>query len=130
MGSELNLAGRKLVQVALTCRDLERARNFYRDTLGLPLMFEAGNMLFFDVAGQRLMVGLSETPDRPIGGSHLYFDAPDLLALAEALKARGVKFTGNVETLQRTATHELKLQFFADPDGNALALMGMVPIAA
>lgn len=130
MGSELTLAGRKLVQVALSCRDLGRARDFYRDTLGLPLMFEAGNMLFFDVAGQRLMVGLSETPERPIGGSYFYFDAPDLPALAEALKARGVKFTGNVETLQRTQTHELKLQFFTDPDGNALALMGMVPLAA
>ena len=38
-----SLAGRKLVQVALTCRDLDRARTFYRDTLGLPLLFEAGH---------------------------------------------------------------------------------------
>ena len=49
MGSELSLAGRKLVQVALTCRDLDRARAFYRDTLGLPLLFEAGTMLFFQL---------------------------------------------------------------------------------
>lgn len=126
MGSVLDLAGRKLVQVALTCRDLDRARTFYRDRLGLPLLFEAGTMLFFDAAGQRLMVGLSERKDQPIGGSYLYFDAPDIHALAEALKARGVELVGNIETLQRTDTHELKLQFFRDPDGNALALMGMV----
>jgi hypothetical protein len=32
--------------------------------------------------------------------------------------------------LQRTPTHELKLQFFKDPDGNEIGLMGMVLIAA
>ncbi|HWA29744.1 MAG TPA: VOC family protein [Rhizomicrobium sp.] len=128
MAQELNLSGRKLVQVALTCRDLGRARKFYRDTLGLPLMFEAGHMLFFDIGGQRLMVGLSEKPDQPIGGgTHIYFDAPDLPVLVPALKAKGVELIGNTETLQRTDTHELKLQFFKDPDGNEIGLMGMVP---
>src|SRR4051812_14121121 len=101
MESDLNLAGRKLVQVALTCRDLDRARAFYRDTLGLPLMFEAGNMLFFQLEGLRLMVGLSEKPGQSIGGSYIYFDAPDVEVLVAALRARGVELVGNTETLQR-----------------------------
>jgi predicted enzyme related to lactoylglutathione lyase len=126
MGQELNLVGRKLVQVALTVRDLDRARTFYRDTLGLTLMFEAGTMLFFDIGGQRLMVGLAEKPDQPIGGTYIYFDAPDLPELVSSLKAKGVEMTGNTETLQRTDTHELKLQFFKDPDGNQIGLMGMI----
>ena len=129
MTDQATLAGRKLVQVALTCRDLDRARTFYRDTLGLLLMFEAGNMLFFDAGGTRLMVGLSEKPDAPIGGTYIYFDAPDVEALAAALKAKGVELIGGVETLQRTATHELKLQFFRDPDGNEIGLMGMVAVS-
>jgi catechol 2,3-dioxygenase-like lactoylglutathione lyase family enzyme len=37
-----SLAGRSLTQVGLTVRNLERARGFYRDILGLPLLFEAG----------------------------------------------------------------------------------------
>jgi catechol 2,3-dioxygenase-like lactoylglutathione lyase family enzyme len=127
MTDSTTLAGRKLVQVALTVKDLDRARIFYRDTLGLPLLFEAGNMLFFDIGGQRLMVGLAENTDRPIvGGTYIYFDAPDLPALIPALKAKGVEMIGNTETLQRTDTHELKLQFFKDPDGNEIGLMGMV----
>ncbi|HVZ92535.1 MAG TPA: VOC family protein [Rhizomicrobium sp.] len=128
MGSAGGLSGRKLAQVALTCRDLDRARSFYRDILGLPLMFEAGNMLFFQLDGLRLMIGKEETPGSAIGGAVIYFDAPDLEALAAALEARGVRFEGPAETLQRTATHELKLRAFRDPDGNAIALMGMVPI--
>jgi catechol 2,3-dioxygenase-like lactoylglutathione lyase family enzyme len=131
MTDSTTLAGRKLVQVALTCRDLDRARSFYRDTLGLPLMFEAGHMLFFDIGGQRLMVGLAENAERPlVGGTYLYFDAPDLPLLITALKAKGVEMMGNTETLQRTDTHELKLQFFKDPDGNEIGLMGMVPKTA
>jgi hypothetical protein len=38
-------AGRPLVQVALTVRDLDRARAFYRDVLGRSLMFEVSGMM-------------------------------------------------------------------------------------
>ena len=127
MGSELNLSGRRLQQVALTCRDLDRARGFYRDILGLPLLFEAGSMLFFQLEGLRLMIGKEEQAGSPIGGSVLYFDAPDIDALGAALEARGIVFLRPAETVQRTETHELKLRAFKDPDGNALALMGLVP---
>jgi methylmalonyl-CoA/ethylmalonyl-CoA epimerase len=122
------LAGRGLMQVGLTCRDLEIAKSFYRDILGLPLMFEVSGMLFFQLEGLRLMVGLQHTEDQPIGGSILYFNAPDIHTLGPALEARGVTFTGPPHVLQKTETHELMLRPFYDPDGNALALMGMVPI--
>ncbi|HWA89549.1 MAG TPA: VOC family protein [Rhizomicrobium sp.] len=129
MGSTDGLGGRKLAQVALTCRDLDRARGFYRDTLGLNFMFEAGNMLFFQLDGMRLMIGKEEPGHEggPIGGSVLYFDAPDIDALGAALEAKGIVFLRPAETVQRTETHELKLRAFRDPDGNLLALMGMVP---
>jgi predicted enzyme related to lactoylglutathione lyase len=127
--SSTSLAGRNLVQVALTCRDLERAKAFYGDVLGLPLLFEVSGMLFFQLDGLRLMIGKEMKPGQPIGGSLLYFNAPDIDALGTALEAKGIRFVGPAGTVQRTATHELKLREFFDPDGNALALMGMVPIA-
>jgi methylmalonyl-CoA/ethylmalonyl-CoA epimerase len=122
------LAGRGLMQVGLTCRDLETAKTFYRDVLGLPLLFEVSGMLFFQLDGLRLMVGLEHTKGQPIGGSILYFDAPDIHTLGPVLEAKGVKFAGPAHVLQKTGTHELMLRPFYDPDGNALALMGMVPI--
>jgi catechol 2,3-dioxygenase-like lactoylglutathione lyase family enzyme len=121
------LSERPLTQVGLTVRDLERARHFYRDLLGLTLLFEANGMLFFQLAGLRLMVGKAYKPEQPIGGSILYFDAPDFDAATSALEARGITFLSDAQILQRTATHELKLRSFLDPDGNALALMGLVP---
>jgi len=127
--SDINLSGRRLAQVGLSCRELDRARGFYRDTLGLPLLFEAGNMLFFQLDGMRLMVGLAPDPAKPSGGAIVYFEAPDIDALGAALEERGVQFLGLAVTVQQAQTHELKLREFYDPDGNALALMGMVPKA-
>jgi methylmalonyl-CoA/ethylmalonyl-CoA epimerase len=116
------LEGRALTQVALTTRDLDQARQFYGEVLGLKLLFEAGQMLFFQLEGLRLMIGLS--PDQPIGGSILYFDAPDIHTLGAALEARGVGFLGPAAAVQRTEAQELLLRVFRDPDGNPLALMG------
>jgi catechol 2,3-dioxygenase-like lactoylglutathione lyase family enzyme len=121
-----SLAGRKLVQAAFTVTDLARSVAFYRDTLGFPLLFETNGMAFFQAGELRLMVG-SNSPDPPARGTVLYFDAPDIDELAPALEAKGVGFTGPVEVLQRTDTHELKLRIFRDPDGNPIGLLGMVP---
>jgi methylmalonyl-CoA/ethylmalonyl-CoA epimerase len=121
-----SLSGRTLTQVGLTVRNLDRARGFYRDVLGLPLLFEVGGMMFFQLGGLRLMVGLEHTAGQPIGGSLLYFDAPDIDALGRALEAKGVAFVSDAQIVQRTETHDLKLREFLDPDGNALAIMGLV----
>lgn len=121
------LSGHRLQQIALTTRDLPRAVAFYRDALGLPLLFESNGMAFFDLAGTRLMIGQdAQRPDaRPT--AVLYFDAPEFEATVRALAALRVPFDGPVETVQSTAAGDLKLQQFRDPDGNALAVMGTVP---
>jgi methylmalonyl-CoA/ethylmalonyl-CoA epimerase len=125
-GQSGSLRGRRLVQVALTTRDLDRSRRFYRDTLGLTLLFEVGTMLFFDLGGTRLLVGSENTGGEP-GGSILYVDAPDMDTLAPALEAKGVTFLGPAQVVQSSETHELKIRAFRDPDGNMLQLMGNVP---
>src|SRR5262249_19765668 len=119
------LAGRKLVQVALTTRDPERSRAFYRDVLGLPFLFEASNMVFYQLGDMRLMVGAE--PSMTPGGSVLYIDAPDIDSLGPELEKRGVRFLGPATVVQRSDKGELKLREFKDPDGNPLALMGFVP---
>ena len=49
------------VQVALTCTDLDRARSFYRDTLGLPLSFSSDEFAFLRAGAVTL--GLREAAD-------------------------------------------------------------------
>lgn len=122
------LGGRPLQQIALTTTNLERANHFYGQLLGLPFLFQSNNMLFFDVGGTRLMIAVDlsrASPPRPT--SILYFDTPVFETTLQKLKALPVSFVGPVETVQTSAAGDLKLQQFYDPDGNALAIMGVVP---
>ena len=121
------LKDRDLVQIALPTSDLPRAIVFYRDTLGLPVLFEVSGMAFFQVKnGVRLMVGSNAANLTPTDSTAIYFDAPDLPVLAAELAKRGVEFRGPALTLQKTAKGNLMLQFFRDPDGNLIGLMGDV----
>ena len=123
------LEGRDLVQVFLPCADLERSKAFYSETLGLPFLFETNGMAFYQLGNTRLMLGqLREGQPRMAGGG-VYLDAPDLPALARAMEARGVEFRGPAQVLQQTPAGALTLRSLMDPDGNLVALMGIVPAA-
>lgn len=115
-------------QVALTVTDIDVARTFYRDRMGLRLMFEANNMLFFDIGGTRLMIARDEArkrPERP--GGILYFHVEDFAAALVRLQGTRATLVGAVETVQTTSSGALRLQQFEDADGNMLAIMGFVP---
>ena len=51
-----------LGQISIIAHDLPRATAFYRDVLGLPLLFTAGVLAFFDCCGVRLFLGPASAP--------------------------------------------------------------------
>ena len=55
--SQDNTALARIGQIAINAYDVDRATAFYRDVLGLPHLFRAGQLSFFDCGGVRLMVG-------------------------------------------------------------------------
>jgi catechol 2,3-dioxygenase-like lactoylglutathione lyase family enzyme len=113
-------------QIAITVRDLKQATAFYRDILGIKLLFEVPNMSFFDCGGLRLMVTTAEKPEFDHPASILYFRVPDIHAAYETLVARGVRFEDKPHFLARMPDHELWLTFFRDMDNNLFALMSEV----
>lgn len=114
-------------QISMNARDLGRAVAFYRDQLGLPLLFEVPpKMAFFDCGGVRLMLSLPESAEYDHPGSVLYFTVPDIQAAYADLSARGVTFAGAPHLIARMPDHELWMAFFRDPEGNTLALMSEV----
>lgn len=114
----------KIAQIALSTRDLPKAVAFYRDVVGLKLMFEVSGMAFFDAGGTRLMIGAAHFTGDLQNNTYIYFDAGDWYETEAALNARGLKFERDAEVVQRAEGKEHALRFFKDPDGNALAIMG------
>ena len=113
-------------QVALTVRDIPRATAFYRDTLGIPFLFQAPGMVFFQTGEVRLMLGLPENDSQKFS-SIVYFRVEDIESAYQELKARGVEFTHEPRLIHRGQTADLWLAPFFDPDRNTLALMSEVP---
>jgi methylmalonyl-CoA/ethylmalonyl-CoA epimerase len=116
-------------QVAITITAIDRAVAFYRDTLGMTLLFQVPGMGFFDCGGVRLMLSGSEQPGETYS-SILYFRVPDIQDAFQTLKGRGVSFDREPHMIARMPDHDLWMAFFRDPDRNLLALMCEAPRAA
>ncbi|HZI29437.1 MAG TPA: VOC family protein [Gemmatimonadaceae bacterium] len=111
-------------QIAMNAKDIPRAVAFYRDALGMRLLFEAPpKMAFFDCGSVRLMLSLPETAEYDHPGSVLYFRVDDIDQAYAQLKERGVSFRDQPHLIARRPDHELWMTFFNDSEGNTLALM-------
>ncbi|MEJ2514432.1 MAG: VOC family protein [Gammaproteobacteria bacterium] len=111
-----------IAQVSMRARDLSRAVAFYTGTLGLKLLSEAPGMAFVLAGSTRIMLGEPSAPEFDHPGSILYFDTRDIDASCAALKDRGVAFMREPFAVHREDSHEFWLAFFADSEGNTLAL--------
>jgi methylmalonyl-CoA/ethylmalonyl-CoA epimerase len=112
----------EIAQVALTVTDLEAAKAFYRDALGMHFLFDAGTMAFLQCGSVRVLLGMAgET--QPGGGTILYFKVADLAVTHAALVGRDVTFKQEPHLVARMKSHDLWLAFALDPAGNVLGLM-------
>jgi catechol 2,3-dioxygenase-like lactoylglutathione lyase family enzyme len=116
-------------QIAIPVKDVERAIRFYRDTLGMRFLFQAGPLAFFDCGGVRLMLTVPETAEFDHPASVIYYRVADIEAAHTLLKTRGVAFSGEPHLIHKAPDHDLWMAFFKDSEGNTLALMTEKPRA-
>jgi catechol 2,3-dioxygenase-like lactoylglutathione lyase family enzyme len=124
-----DLAAAAVAQIAIRVHDVDRAAAFYRDRLGLPLLFQFPGLAFFQSGAVRLMLSLPEKPEFDHPGSVVYFKVGELEQVHETLSGRGVEFVDAPHVVHRAATYELWMAFFRDSEGNPLALMEERPLA-
>ena len=112
-------------QIYVRAHDLERAVRFYRDTLGMPFLFQVPKpkMAFFQCGTTSLLLGPPEGPAFDHPASLVYYLVPDIAAAHTTLSARGVKFGSAPHLVHRAPDHELWMAFFKDSEDNTLALM-------
>jgi catechol 2,3-dioxygenase-like lactoylglutathione lyase family enzyme len=126
MRKQFQLNEQHLIAFVAT-RDPARARQFYRDTLGLRLVSEQMPFaLVFDAHGTMLRVTIVKE-FRAAGYTVLGWQVPDILVAAEALQKAGVQFERYPGMEQDelgiwTSPGGGKVAWFKDPDGNTLSV--------
>ena len=107
--------------------DVPRAKNFYRDTLGLRLVMEEPPFaLVFEANGIMLRLGMAKEI-APAHGTVLGWQVPEINATVQELAKAGVQFERYEGMAQDesgiwTSPTGAKVAWFKDPDGNTLSL--------
>jgi methylmalonyl-CoA/ethylmalonyl-CoA epimerase len=125
--SKASLGINSVGQIWIRVHDIERATAFYRDVLGLKLLFRAGTMSFFDCGGVRLMLDRATTPELDHPSSLLYFRVPDINVAYKQLVDADVKIEAPPRLIAPMPTYDLWMTAFWDSEGNIMQLMAEVP---
>ena len=105
--------------VSVLTQDIPRAKQFYGETLGLPIETEGENDMEFRLGQVTLDVFNPASIGQPFAPScaGIAIRVSDVAAARSELESKGVEFEG--ETRDTGVCH---MAFFKDPDGNQLML--------
>jgi len=112
-----------LAQVAIPVHDLERAKAFYGERLGLAHLFDAPPSLsFFQCGETRLMLSQPEGPETA-AGSILYYAVADAATAQAQLAGDGIVFEEEARCIARVGDLDVWLAVCRDSEGNLIGLM-------
>jgi catechol 2,3-dioxygenase-like lactoylglutathione lyase family enzyme len=109
-------------------RDLAKAKAFYGDVLGFPLVEEGMGVATYKTGSSKLFVYESAFYGTNKATS-VTFPIPDVAAVAADLKAKGVAFEhyDNVPDLKLVGDvyvgNGMAVAWFTDPDGNIISIV-------
>lgn len=106
--------------------DIDEARKFYADTLGLPVT-EQNGLLMLRLAGGRDTLVYPKPGHVPAGFTILNFRVEDIDAAVDELASRGVRFE-RYEGMEQDAKGINRgggpyIAWFTDPAGNILSVL-------
>jgi catechol 2,3-dioxygenase-like lactoylglutathione lyase family enzyme len=110
----------------LAVKDMQQAREFYADTLGLRTSEEYGLLWLHLASGRDTLV--YEQPDAtPASFTILNFEVNDIDAVVDALAARGVRFE-RYDSMDQDERGVFRAEgpyiaWFKDPSGNLLSVL-------
>ena len=112
-----------IAQIAIPVHDLERAKTFYGERLGLDHLFDAPpGLSFFRCGETRLMLSQPEGPETA-AGSIVYYSVEDAAAAEAALAAEGIVFEESARRIARVGDRDIWLAVCRDSEGNFVGLM-------
>ena len=114
---------KRIAQVAIVVRDLDRAKVIYGGILGLAHLFDAPPGLAFYQCGEtRLMLSPPEGSDAA-PSSILYYGVDDVDAAHAAMAEAGIAFEESPRTIAKVEGKDIRLAVCRDGEGNMLGLI-------
>ena len=118
--------GARMVVATIPVADLERARGFYGETLGLTLLWDNPASIRFGCGGGSEL-SVFRRPSTVTQHTLAHFEVTDIEATVRELEAKGVGFVDYTEGPLQTTGHIAQMgpargAWFRDPDGNFLGL--------
>ncbi|HEX9986222.1 MAG TPA: VOC family protein [Thermoanaerobaculia bacterium] len=107
--------------------DLDKARKFYTETLGLKVVDNPMGLLELHIAGGIPILIYPKPNHEPATFTILNFPVPDIDAAVDELTRRGVRFEQykELETDEKGISRgEPQIAWFKDPAGNILSVIG------
>lgn len=120
------MIGARMIVPTIPVSDLDRARVFYGETLGLELLWENPASIRFR-AGPSSEVSTFKRPGLTTEHTLAHFEVDDIEAAVRELEGKGAVFVDYTEGPLVTTDHIAQLgpargAWFRDPDGNFLGL--------
>ena len=120
------MIGARMIVPTIPVSDLDRARTFYGETLGLEHLWENAASIRFR-AGPASEISTFKRPGLVTEHTLAHFEVDDIGAAVRELEARGVPFVDYTEGPLITTNHVARIgpalgAWFRDPDGNFLGL--------
>lgn len=116
----------KLGQVAINVENVERAVSFYKDVIGIPLLFEMDGLAFFQCGETRLLLSRPEKEEFNHPSSVFYFQVDQLQEEVARMKEAGAFFLDEPHIVAKVGEIETWMAFFNDTEGNTHALMSEI----
>ncbi|WP_242269068.1 VOC family protein [Bacillus cereus group sp. BfR-BA-01352] len=116
----------KIGQIGVPVKDLNRALDFYKEKLGLSLLFNTNSMAFFECNGLRLMLTLPEKEEFALSSSVIYFEVNNIKGTYERLLGKEVTFIDEPHVVAKMGQTETWMVFFKDTEDNTHALLSEV----
>jgi catechol 2,3-dioxygenase-like lactoylglutathione lyase family enzyme len=115
-----------LVVPTIPVTDLERAKKFYGDSLGLTFLWETPVAVRYR-CGSVSEISIFRRPPTTTDHTLAHFEVDDIDAVVQNLATNGVEFLDYTEGPLATTGHIAQLgparaAWFRDPDGNTLGL--------
>jgi predicted enzyme related to lactoylglutathione lyase len=123
----------RIKQIAVPVNDVNEAKRFYSEVLGLRHLFDAPPALsFFDCGGIQLMLtgpaaqGTDGDRQHPV----LFYDVADIKAAFSRITGAGARAVSEPHVIARMNGREIWICDLSDGQGNIVALMSDVTAAS